>query len=63
MIHKQISEGITIMVVNTKNVPQSPFNQSTKAPEEDAKVVLQQYQLRQVMRIELQCKFYQPKVK
>ena len=40
MIHKQISEGITIMVVNTKNVLQSPFNQSTKAPEEDAKVVL-----------------------
>ena len=40
MIHKQISEGITIMVVKTKNVPQSPFNQSTKAPEEDAKVVL-----------------------
>ena len=36
--HKQINEGITIIVVNTKKVPQSPFNQSTRAPEEEAKV-------------------------
>ena len=28
------------MVVKTKNVPQSPFNQSTKAPEDEASVVL-----------------------
>ena len=28
------------MVVKTKNVPQSPFNQSTNAPEEEANVVL-----------------------
>ena len=28
------------MVVKTKNIPQSPFNQSTKAPEEDANNVL-----------------------
>ena len=32
---------MTIIVVKTKNVPQSPFNQSTKAPDDDAKVVLQ----------------------
>ena len=38
--HKQIRDGITIIVVNTKNVPQSPFNQSTNAPEDDARVVL-----------------------
>ena len=31
---------MTITVVNTKNVPQSPFNQSTKAPDDDARVVL-----------------------
>ena len=40
IIHKQISEGITIIVVNMKNVPQSPFNQSTRAPDDDARVVL-----------------------
>ena len=28
------------MAVNMKNIPQSPFNQSTKAPDEDASVVL-----------------------
>ena len=38
--HKQINDGITITVFNTKNVPQSQFNQSTNAPEEEAKVVL-----------------------
>ena len=35
-----MSDGITINAVNTKNMPQSPFNQSTSAPEDDAKVVL-----------------------
>ena len=35
-----IREGITISAVRIKKVPQSPFNQSTRAPEEDAKVVL-----------------------
>ena len=40
MIHKNIKEGITIIAVKIKNVPQSPFNQSTKAPEDDASVVL-----------------------
>ena len=40
MSHKQIRDGITIIVVNTKNVPQSPFNQSTNAPEDEASVVL-----------------------
>ena len=33
IIQRHISEGITIIVVKTKNVPQSPFNQSTKAPD------------------------------
>ena len=33
-------DGITITAVITKNRPQSPFSQSTKAPEEAAKVVL-----------------------
>ena len=40
MNHKQIKDGITIIAVKIKNVPQSPFNQSTKAPDEDASVVL-----------------------
>ena len=40
MNHKQTNEGMTIIVVKIKNVPQSPFNQSTNAPEEDASVVL-----------------------
>ena len=35
-----IRDGITINAVNIKNVPQSPFNQSTSAPEDEAKVVL-----------------------
>jgi hypothetical protein len=35
-----IRDGITISAVRIKNVPQSPFNQSTRDPEEDAKVVL-----------------------
>ena len=38
--HRQISDGITITVVIIKNVPQSPFNQSTSAPDEEARVVL-----------------------
>ena len=38
--HKQIREGITIIVVKTKKVPQSPFSQSTRAPEDEASVVL-----------------------
>ena len=33
-------EGITIIAVSAKNIPQSPFNQSTKAPEDAARVVL-----------------------
>ena len=37
--HRQTKEGITISVVITKNVPQSPFNQSTNSPEEAANVV------------------------
>ena len=40
MIHSIISDGITMSAVNIKKVPQSPFNQSTSAPEDDAKVVL-----------------------
>ncbi len=38
--HKQIKDGMTIIVVNTKNVPQSPFSQSTNAPDDEARVVL-----------------------
>ena len=30
---------MTIKAVKTKKIPQSPFNQSTRAPEEDANVV------------------------
>ena len=40
MNHNKINDGITIMAVRIKNVPQSPFNQSTNAPDDDAKVVL-----------------------
>ena len=40
IIHNMIREGITINAVNIKKIPQSPFNQSTNAPEDDAKVVL-----------------------
>ena len=40
MIHKQIREGITIIVVKMKKTPQSPSNQSTSAPEDEASVVL-----------------------
>ena len=38
--HKQIKDGMTIKVVIIKKVPQSPFSQSTKAPDEEASVVL-----------------------
>lgn len=37
--HRQTREGNTIIVVKIKKVPQSPFNQSTSAPEDEAKVV------------------------
>ena len=40
MNHKQIKEGITITVVKIKKIPQSPLSQSTRAPEDDASVVL-----------------------
>ena len=33
-------EGITIKAVIIKKIPQFPFSQSTKAPEDEAKVVL-----------------------
>ena len=39
-IQRHINDGITIIVVIIKNVPQSPFNQSTNAPDEEASVVL-----------------------
>lgn len=35
-----ISDGITISAVIIKNVPQSPSNQSTIAPDDDASKVL-----------------------
>ncbi len=37
---RNIRDGITIIAVIIKNIPQSPFNQSTKAPDDAAKVVL-----------------------
>ena len=37
---RQIKEGITIIVVKRKKVPQSPLSQSTRAPDDEAKVVL-----------------------
>ena len=40
MNHRMIKDGITIMAVNIKNTPQSPFSQSTNAPDEEASVVL-----------------------
>ena len=40
MDHSSTKDGITISAVKIKKIPQSPFSQSTKAPEEDAKVVL-----------------------
>ena len=40
MNHNNIKEGITITAVITKNIPQSPFNQSTNAPDEEASEVL-----------------------
>ena len=39
MAIKHSSEGITIIAVMIKNIPQSPFNQSTKVPEEEEKSV------------------------
>ena len=35
-----IKDGITINAVMIKKIPQSPSNQSTSEPEEDAKIVL-----------------------
>ena len=40
MKNKIINDGITITVVIMKKVDQSPFNQSTRLPEDEAKVVL-----------------------
>ena len=40
MNHKHIKEGITINAVKIKNIPQSPFSQSTRAPDDDASNVL-----------------------
>lgn len=39
-MNKNIRDGMTIMAVIIKNIPQSPFSQSTKAPDEEANVVL-----------------------
>ena len=38
--HRIINEGMTIIAVIIKNKPQSPFSQSTRAPEDEASVVL-----------------------
>ena len=52
MNHKQIKEGITIIVVKIKKVPQSPFSQSTRAPDDDASVVLPAVPMKQAKHIE-----------
>ena len=54
MKYKIINDGITITVVIMKKVDQSPSSQSTRLPEDEAKVVLLLYQLMQVKHIELQ---------
>ena len=40
MNHKQIKDGITIIVVIIKKTPQSPLSQSTRVPEDEARIVL-----------------------
>jgi len=40
ILYSNIRDGITINAVIIKNIPQSPFNQSTKAPDENARLVL-----------------------
>ena len=47
-----------MIAVKIKNVPQSPFNQSTNAPEDDASVVLPAVPIDAKKHIELLCKFY-----
>jgi len=50
---------MTITAVKIKNVPQSPFSQSTNAPDEDASVVLPAVPIDASRHIVLLCKFYQ----
>ena len=40
IIQRHIKEGITIIVVRIKKIPQSPLSQSTRVPEDEARVVL-----------------------
>ena len=40
IIQRHTKEGITIMVVKIKKIPQSPFSQSTRVPDDEARVVL-----------------------
>ena len=40
MNNNMTNDGITINAVKIKNIPQSPFSQSTSAPDDDANVVL-----------------------
>ena len=35
-----INDGTTIIAVTIKNIPQSPLSQSTRAPDDEANVVL-----------------------
>jgi len=48
-----INDGTTIIAVTIKNIPQSPLSQSTRAPDDEANVVFQQYQLKLVKHTEL----------
>ena len=40
MYHRIVNEGMTINAVIIKKTPQSPWSQSTNAPEDEARVVL-----------------------
>ena len=45
MNHNKINDLINIIAVRIKHVPLSPFNQSTNASDDDAKVVLPAVQI------------------
>ena len=57
------NEGITIIEVNIKNIPQSPLSQSTKLPDDDANVVLPAVPIDAKEHIVLLYNFYQPEVR
>ena len=63
-IIKISNEGITIIEVNIKNIPQSPLSQSTKLPDDDANVVLPAVPIdARAYCVVLLYNFYQPEVR